>query len=87
MDCFVAAAPRNDGRDVGALHHRHCERSEAIHRSASADHAWIASSLPLLAMTPEMKLRPITVIASGAKQSIARHRWIMHGLLRRCFSQ
>jgi hypothetical protein len=34
-----------------------------------------------------MKLRPITVIASAAKQSIARHRQIMHGLLRRCFSQ
>jgi hypothetical protein len=53
MDCFVAAAPRNDARDEVAPYHRHCERSEAIHRSASADHAWIASSL-LLAMTAAM---------------------------------
>ena len=32
------------------LSHRHCERSEAIHRPAKK--VWIASSLSLLAMTP-----------------------------------
>jgi hypothetical protein len=87
MDCFVAAAPRNDARDEVAPYHRHAsgaKQSIAPHRRINA---WIASSLPLLAMTPAMKLRPITVIASAAKQSIARHRQIMHGLLRRCFSQ
>jgi len=34
---------------------RHCELSEAIHRTAYAD-AWIASSLSLLAMTDLYRL-------------------------------
>src|SRR4051812_29888269 len=53
MDCFVAAAPRNDGS--GVLRSR----------------GWLVS-------------RPLTVIASAAKQSMAPRRQISNGLRRRC---
>src|SRR5947208_11477881 len=49
MDCFVASAPRND--ETLNCFPRHCERSEAIHGSASPDRRWIASSQVLLAKT------------------------------------
>src|SRR5437868_9787268 len=39
---------------VGGRPPHHCERSEAIHGSASPDRRWIASSLSLLAMTTLM---------------------------------
>jgi hypothetical protein len=40
------------------LYLRHCERSEAIHRTSYVE-AWIASSLWLLAMTGLHELRSI----------------------------
>jgi hypothetical protein len=48
-----SATSGNTAPDIASLIRatgRHCERSEAIHLSARAE-TWIASSLPLLAMT------------------------------------
>jgi hypothetical protein len=54
-DAALLLASACDGKAIvtetdAAPHHRHCERSEAIHPSAGAER-WIASSVSLLART------------------------------------
>src|SRR3954452_18153323 len=57
---------------LGAVHPIIASASEAIHRSASPDRRWIASSLSLLAMTAERSCAPSSSLRAQAKQSMVQ---------------
>jgi len=68
---------------------RHCERSEAIHRAARTE--WIASSLPLLAMTNPIGNRTWLLVmltaasAIGFSGMLRNSRTYLERSLLRCF--
>src|SRR3954452_1264236 len=76
LDRFVASAPRDDGTHTTRTAPSPSLRAQRSNPSCLEARSWIASSLPLLAMTEHTRLAPL--LRRHCERSEAIHREVKH---------